>query len=177
MGLIINPYATAPYAGTVWTTVFTGSSPTASPGWSGWAFRQRIGNAAITNLTGFKVRLTIQSATVGAVVGECWVGKAGAGTFDFDGSQVQATFNGGSAGATIGASTDLVTDPITMPYTGTDDLMAFYFFSGTTNLTFFPGMSGGGNAQKNSNDHGTTTGTGYSTSAFDNAIKLIEAFV
>lgn len=176
MGMVVSPYRSL-VVPSVWTTVFTGSSPTASNGWSGWAFRQRIGAAAISDATGSQVRLTIRSASGGAVVGECWFGKAGAGTFDFDGTQVQVTFGGGSTGASVGANTDIVSDPITFAYTGTVDLMAFYYFSGTTNLTFYPGMSGGGNAQKNANDHGTTSASGYASSAFDNAMKLIEAFV
>lgn len=142
--------------------------------------RQRIPASVITDATGTQIRLTMRSTgSAGIVVGECWFGLKGAGDFDFTGTQVQVTFNGGSTTASVGVNTDLVTDPITFAYTGTADLEIFYFFSGATSWTSYDGGGGASmvNGQKNSNDHGTTTGTGYSNTIAKNAFKLIEVLV
>ncbi len=81
-------------------------------GWTGKGVRHFVPASKFSN-DGRAIKITFASSANGNLnLDNVWVGHRGAQNWDFDGNQVQVTFNTGSDDFTIGASSFITSDPI-----------------------------------------------------------------
>lgn len=163
----------------VWTAVCTVGAVSTSSGWANFTMRQRIPASGLTDVNGSKVRFTIRSTGSASInITKMYVGLAGAGTYDFSAAPTQDHFGGSASGSVAAGGNDLVSDGVTLAYTGTADLMVSVYFTASpaTSLPTY-NLTGSSNGSKSGDDAVTTLGSGYSNSAFGMAFRVVEALV
>lgn len=112
------------------SSVAADGNPTANPGLdrSGYAMRQRIEAAAIT---GNGPTCTVELIAHGSndlPIDQAYIGQAASSgnNWDFDGNQVQITFDGGNSGTTVSAGTTVVSDDISFSIDDTEALIVAF---------------------------------------------------
>lgn len=107
-------------------------------GWSGYTLRVAIPSGHLP-VNGSKLRFTFKAgATVGAVIGACYIGvaaTAGDG-FDFATTPTQVQFSASNT-VTLSADQEVTCDEVTLSTTTSDGLVISFYFSSTTNLTLY----------------------------------------
>jgi hypothetical protein len=141
----LDRYLTNKWSRTTWTTAFSLALPADSGGYtSSYGARSEV-NASLISVSGWVVRLTLQSGpTGGCEMDALYMGHRAAfgDAYDFDGTQVRITV-GGSTTITIPAGGSVVSDPVVFSLDETRNLL--FSYHSTINSTY------GGN---------TTTATG-----------------
>lgn len=143
---------------------------------SNYSFRQVITAANLGSNNGDRLRVTFRSSSANpATITAAYIGAKGASAPNFDGTQVQITFNGGSASATIPTNTTLVSDPITYAFDRTKDLVISTELNGA--LRYVTSSTGYTRYVKNpaTGEADDTTVSGYSSDTTASyGIDLIE---
>jgi len=173
-GAIGGRGAAAP-AGT-WQTVLNPTLTTNATGYSGKTIRQIIPATILSDVSGTKIRLTLQFGNNGAIVDKMYIGKRGPGdAYDFDGGQVQL-FVGGSATYSFAANTPTLTDEATFSSDGTTNLVLAIYYSGLSDIKYVA-TAGATNYQINGDDAATTDTTGYASNGnILSSVDLIEVY-
>ena len=173
MSMMVSPFAFGA-AGPSWTAA---SLPNvrfqADVNYSNYTMRNRIKTSILPAGTRNLLRFTVHSGpSQGLVITKCYVGLAGAGTYDFSTTPTQAFF-GGSAGFTIGTdTTSPYCDPVTLTIPGGSDVMVAlytasgnsaaddYYVSAVDSTNFNSGYKLGDDATTVTTSGYTQTGTG-----------------
>lgn len=159
MSLIINPYSFA--AAATWQSIFSAPGASNSDGWNGYTYRIRLTDAALTNISGSQVRLTLEAgSTEGLTVTKTYIGLESGGNFQFA-SPVQMLF-AGSASTTISAGQQKTTDAAVLAVDGVSTLVASIYTNGGSGSDMYR-VSAWSGAQYKLADEAATTGalSGY----------------
>lgn len=173
----INPdeWDAGGYAANADTTLNIGSNWTVEK-----QLRTLIDGSRITS-SGGKIKLNIGSYTYGATIASVYIGKsASAGSTDFDGNQVEVTFNGESSGFSLTGTDSIISDEIEFDVTAGDELLiAFSWLSASGIGLAYSSQSGATTKYGTSGVAGDTTfsatGTYNSTQAFVTSIEIEES--
>ena len=147
--------------------------------WNGYTSVQVIGSAEISNTGKQFFRVSISAASGASFTfANMYVEHQGAGdAYDFAASPTQVTFDGGSAGATVGAGTTKVSDLIEFTIdSGKALVVAFYCGSVKDDMACRNVEANWSSYWKLGSDAITVDKTGYTGSARDaDGILLVES--
>jgi len=145
-----------------WQTAYTQNLISNNTGWNGRTLRNVM--AATNTYNGTQVRVTLSpSSGATMTIDAAYMGHAAVAgdAYDFDGTQVQITFNGGSTGFVAAINTPQVSDAMTYTYDRTKNFIISVHFSAvsaTRSANNAPGYY-----KDAVNEAGTTDVTGYTT--------------
>jgi hypothetical protein len=118
------------------TNVFSEAPSASAVNWSGYHLRSILATAnlrAAPGATNFAVTFGTDSTCVSLNIDSAWLGEQGVTqTYNFDGSQVQLTFNGSTSKNGIGASATIQSDFVPFAYNPAKPLVISMHISGTT---------------------------------------------
>lgn len=136
---------------------------TQESGWSGYTLRNIFPASAII-ASGDSVRVTVAAGPSGSTYSEIYVGHpAGSGDpYDFDGNQVQLTFNSGQTSVTLGASQSTTSDDIAFNLDESKNLIVAVY-SGASNIGNNGVQTGFTSYYDFGNDAATTNTAAYSS--------------
>ena len=174
--VVLDGYRGGGGGGGAWLQTTAWTADGSAIGWGGLTLRQKIPASAFAS--GSMIRLTLRAGTGAAcVIGKAYIQqKAASGdAYDFASTPVQLLFSG-SAGVSIAAATELVTDPLSFSVDDSKDhVVSMYITSGDTARKST--LSGWSSYYKTGDDAATVNATGYSSSSFAaNLIRKIEVF-
>jgi hypothetical protein len=164
-----------------WTSAYTATLANDSGAWNGFNLRVRFDAAALSDISGRQVRLTIgSSSTEGVTISEAWVGIESGGSFQFA-SAAQVKWSG-SGSTTIALNSTKVSDAALLSVNGaSDSLVLAMWVNGGAASDSFKCSNAGGNVTgeyKSGTNESSTTGalTGY-TGTTSSPVSLIELLV
>lgn len=176
MSMIVNPYryllAGAP---TGWVAPLDGVLTSTSSGWANYTFRTFVTRPLLPG-SATKVRVTFSSLSGGGInIGKAYIGLSRNNSFDIAPSQLLFS---GSAGVIIPASTDVLSDELTIPFNGTGDLCVSAYISSSAGANNFlaqrsaPPLTGGTYIFNDNANSTSTIGRGGTVYG----VKKIEAY-
>jgi hypothetical protein len=161
----------------IWQTAYAHALGTNSTGWSGYNMRQVV-NSSLLLQGGASSRITIQAGSGGGcVVDHCFIGEqASSGNlYNFDGTQTQVFFNGGSASVTLAANGVITSDTISYAIDATKNLVMAFHFNAASQIETQGAISGAQGYFKLAADETSVSAvTGYSNATSLNLVNLIE---
>lgn len=96
-------------------------------GWGGYTVRQLFKAGNLADRTRSQIRLRLRSgATRGLNISKMYVGVASGVGLNFAAPPIQVRF-AGAAGIVVPVNTDIVSDPVTFAYSGTQDIIVSSF--------------------------------------------------
>lgn len=163
-------------SGGAWVTSGSWAGDGNSAGWGGLTLRQRVESSQL--VAGSMLRFTLRSASgTACVIAKAYVQHlaSGGGPYAFASTPVPLSFSG-SAGVTIAANSEVVSDAVAFSVSPTVPLVvSAYITSGdVARMSSIPGWTSG---YKSGDDAATVAASGYSYSAFSaNLVRKIEIF-
>lgn len=174
--MIINPYRFAGPAGApeAWVAPLDGVLTSTGGGWGNYTFRNFISRPLLPG-SATKARVTFSALAGGAMeILKAYIGQSRGATFDT--TPLALTF-GGNAGVTLSAGSDVVSDEINLPFTGTGDICVSAYIPSSGAAHFLSQRSApaltGGNA--NFGDSASATGT-FARGGTTYGVKKIELY-
>ncbi len=122
-----------------WQTTYSKVLGSDESGFSAYGIRQVIQSSDLL-VSGSKVRVTINGSNAGAGYSisssAMGAGAAAGNTYNYDGTQVALTWNGGSASVTGASGSVTVSDEIVYALDKTKNFVVAFFFNSTTTLAY-----------------------------------------
>jgi hypothetical protein len=146
-------------------------------GWAGFTMRNAIAASLLTDMSATQMRITFtvfNGAGAVLVFNHCYCNTRGSGTWDYSSAPVQVFWNGGSAGFSITAPASITSDPFSIAYDGTHDLIIGADMGTGSNFASHNSLAGTSIGFKSGADGSTTIASGYSTDPQHCFVTLIE---
>lgn len=156
-------------AAAIWSSFASWTPASNSSGWAGYTMRLVVDASLTPNASQLRFTLSTFTGFDGFTVRNAYVGiKAASGdAYDFSATPTQITFNGGSAGCTVGTSGAIVSDPASLSLSSADSLVIAVSLVDAgvalSSMAARPSQTGWLGYYKNANDAATVNATGYTS--------------
>jgi hypothetical protein len=130
---------------TGWTQVTPGGFDNNTNGWTGYTLRQSIPASVLTDMAGTEMRFLFGAHSGEAVtINKARIGLESGGSSQYAVAPTPITFNGGSASVVIPVGGRVMSDPVTLAYTGTANLAMALFLNGGSSSDWIATSTGSG---------------------------------